>query len=135
MEALPATGKVKAIGVSNVCLTNTSFFSSSGDVTHTLQYSKNYLEALLAEATIVPAVNQIENHPSLPQDEIVALSKANGIHIMAYSPLGSTGSPLLKAEPVLKIAEKRGVSPGTVLLSWNGKPFSLLHTSCVSLCC
>lgn len=99
MEELPATGRAKAIGVSN--------------------YSKPYLEALLAEAKIVPAVNQIEQHPSLPQDEIVTLAKEKGIHIMGYSPLGSTGSPLLTAEPVVKIAEKRGVSPGTVLLSWN----------------
>lgn len=42
---------------------------------------------------------------------------------MAYSPLGSTGSPLMSAEPVVKIAEKKGVSPGTVLLSYHGMSF------------
>jgi len=99
MEKLVATGKTKAIGVSN--------------------YSKRYLEQLLPEATIVPAVNQIENHPALPQQEIVDLCKEKGIHIMAYSPLGSTGGPAMKAEPVLKIAEKHGVSPSTVLLSYH----------------
>ncbi|KAK7042411.1 reductase-like protein [Favolaschia claudopus] len=99
MEKLVATGKTKAIGVCN--------------------YSKRYLEQLLAEATIVPAVNQIENHPALPQQEIVDLCKEKGIHVMAYSPLGSTGGPLMKAEPVVKIAEKHGVSPSTVLLSYH----------------
>ncbi|KAF7343450.1 Reductase-like protein [Mycena venus] len=99
MEKLVATGKTRAIGVSN--------------------YSKRYLEQLLPEATIVPAVNQIENHPSLPQQEIVDLCKEKGIHIMAYSPLGSTGGPVMQAEPVVKIAEKHGVAPSTVLLSYH----------------
>lgn len=84
-----------------------------------MQYSKKYLEELLPHAKVIPAVNQIENHPSLPQQEIVDLCKAKGIHIMAYSPLGSTGSPLFTAEPVVKVAEKRGVSAGTVLLSYH----------------
>ncbi|KAJ9132350.1 Reductase-like protein [Pleurostoma richardsiae] len=99
MEKLPATGKTKAVGVSN--------------------YSKKYLEQLLPECTIVPAVNQIENHPDLPQQEIVDLCREKGIHIMAYSPLGSTGGPLMTAEPVLKIAEKHGVKASTVLLSYH----------------
>ncbi|KAK0612344.1 NADP-dependent oxidoreductase domain-containing protein [Bombardia bombarda] len=99
MEKLVATGKTKAIGVSN--------------------YSKRYLEQLLPHATIIPAVNQIENHPSLPQQEIVDLCNEKGIHIMAYSPFGSTGGPMFKAEPVLKIAEKHGVPPSAVLLSYH----------------
>ncbi|PLB48067.1 aldo/keto reductase family protein [Aspergillus steynii IBT 23096] len=99
MEKLLATGKVKAIGVSN--------------------YSKRYLEELLPHATVIPAVNQIENHPSLPQQEIVDLCKEKGIHITAYSPLGSTGSPLFSAEPIVEVAKKKGVTPATVLLSWH----------------
>ncbi|EEA20935.1 H/ACA snoRNP pseudouridylase subunit [Talaromyces marneffei ATCC 18224] len=99
MEKLPATGKTKAVGVSN--------------------YSVPYLEKLLAEATIVPATNQIENHPQLAQQEIVDFCKTKGIVIEAYSPLGSTGSPLFNAEPVVEIANKRNVSPATVLLSWH----------------
>jgi diketogulonate reductase-like aldo/keto reductase len=74
---------------------------------------------LLPQCKIVPAVNQIENHPSLPQQEIVDLCKEKGIHIMAYSPFGSTGGPLFKAEPVTKLAEQHGVSPSTVLLSYH----------------
>ncbi|KAK1758338.1 NADP-dependent oxidoreductase domain-containing protein [Echria macrotheca] len=99
MEKLLATGKTKAIGVCN--------------------YSKRYLEELLPHATVIPAVNQIENHPALSQQEIVDLCRDKGIHIMAYSPLGSTGGPLFSAEPVAKIAEKHGVKPAAVLLSYH----------------
>jgi diketogulonate reductase-like aldo/keto reductase len=78
MEKLLSTGKVKAIGMCN--------------------YSVRYLEELLPHATVMPAGNQIENHPSLPQQEIVDFCKEKGIHITAYNPLGSTGSPLMKDE-------------------------------------
>lgn len=99
MEKLIGSGKVKAIGVSNC--------------------SVKFLEELLPQATIIPAVNQIENHPSLPQQEIVDFCNAKGIHITAYSPLGSTGSPLFTAEPIVAVAKKRNVTPATVLLSWH----------------
>jgi len=101
MERLLATGKVKAIGVAN--------------------YSVRYLEELLPKATIVPAVNQIENHPSLPQQEIVDFCKSKGIHITAYSPLGSTGSPMMKEEPILRVAKIHNVSPATILLSYHSE--------------
>lgn len=107
MEKLPATGKVRAIGVSN--------------------YSVPYLEQLLPQASIVPAVNQIENHPALPQQDIVDYCRSKGILIEAYSPLGSTGSPLLTAAPIVEIAQKKAVSPATVLLSWHCTDTSLLH--------
>jgi glycerol 2-dehydrogenase (NADP+) len=109
MEKLLATGKVKAIGVAN--------------------YSVWFLEQLLPEATIVPAVNQIENHPSLPQQEIVDFCQAKGIHITAYSPLGSSGSPMFKAEPVVEVAKKRNVTPASILLSYHSK--FLCHWICL----
>ncbi|OJJ46650.1 hypothetical protein ASPZODRAFT_142454 [Penicilliopsis zonata CBS 506.65] len=99
MEKLMATGKTKAIGVSN--------------------YSKRYLEELLPQATIIPAVNQIENHPALPQQEIIDFCKQHGIIVTAYSPLGSTGGPLFSAAPIVEVAQRRGVSPAIVLLSWH----------------
>lgn len=99
MEKLAGSSKAKAIGVCN--------------------YSKKYLEELLPQATVVPAVNQIENHPALPQQEIVDLCKEKNIHIMAYSPLGSTGGPLMSAEPVTKIASKHGVKASNILLSYH----------------
>ncbi|KIX09431.1 uncharacterized protein Z518_00511 [Rhinocladiella mackenziei CBS 650.93] len=99
MQKLLPTGKVKAIGVSN--------------------YSKKYLEELLPQVAVVPAVNQIENHPLLPQPEIVDLCKEKGIHITAYSPLGSTGSPLMQDPHVVRLAEEKKTTPSSTLLSYH----------------
>ena len=101
MEKLPATGKAKAIGVCN--------------------YSVKFLEELLKEASTPPAVNQIENHPYLPQEEIVEFCQRNEIVVTAYSPFGSSGTPLFEEDAVKKIAEKHSVSPGAVLLSYGGE--------------
>ena len=83
---------------------------------------------------MVPAVNQIENHPSLPQQEIVDLCKEKGIHIMAYSPLGSTGSPLQTLDEVTKISQKHGVKPTTVLLSYHSKSLLSAHNLRSAVC-
>ena len=99
MEKLLETGKVRGIGVCN--------------------YSKPFLEKLLPQVKVVPAVNQIENHPLLPQEEIVDLCKANGIHVIAYSPLGSTGSPLMMDSRIVRLAREKGVTPSTILLSYH----------------
>lgn len=99
MEKLVKTNKVRAIGVSN--------------------YSKLYLEELLPQAEIIPAVNQIENHPTLPQQDVVDLCKEKGIHITAYSPLGSTGTPLMKEHIIVELAEKKKVTPASILLSYH----------------
>jgi glycerol 2-dehydrogenase (NADP+) len=101
MEKLLATGKVKAIGVSNC--------------------SVPFLEKLLEQSDVVPAVNQIENHPYLPQQEISDFCKKKGILIEAYSPLGSTGSPLFEEEGVTNVAKKHEVGAGTILISYQGK--------------
>ena len=104
MEKLLKGGKVKAIGVCN--------------------YSRTYLEELLPKVNIVPAVNQIENHPLLPQQEIVDLCNEKGILITAYSPLGSTGSPLMKDEHVVKLAKEKSTTPGSILLSYHSESIS-----------
>ncbi|KAI9002969.1 Aldo/keto reductase [Hyaloraphidium curvatum] len=110
MEKLLATGKVKAIGVSN--------------------FSTVSLDVLLKEATVVPAVNQVELHPYLPQEKLKAYCDAKGIHLSAYSPLGSTNSPL-QNDPVIKgVAEKLGRTVPQVLLSWGvQKGWSVLPKS------
>ncbi|KAF9788654.1 NADP-dependent oxidoreductase domain-containing protein [Thelephora terrestris] len=72
---------------------------------------------LLQHATVVPAINQIGLHPSCPQTDLVKFSQSVGIAVTAYSPLGSTRSPLAQNEVVKKIAENKGVTPYAVLLS------------------
>lgn len=89
--------KVKAIGISN--------------------FSVEFLERLLARARVVPAVNQIELHPSCPQHEEVEFCTKKGIVLTAYSPLGSDGSPLQKNPTVVKLSEKYGVQPANILIS------------------
>lgn len=103
MENLPKS-KVRAIGVCN--------------------YSVRYLEELLPQATVIPAVNQIENHPCLPQNEIVEFCKSRNILITAYSPLGTTGSPLASDPGVLAIAEKHRKPATAILLSYHSKSHS-----------
>ncbi|KAI9724213.1 MAG: hypothetical protein M1828_003958 [Chrysothrix sp. TS-e1954] len=99
LEKLPATGKVRAIGVCN--------------------FSRPYLQELMGVARTKPAVNQIENHPYLPQQEIVEYCKQEGVHVTAYSPFGSTGCPIFEEEAVKKVAERRGTTAGGVLLSYH----------------
>ncbi|OJJ49642.1 hypothetical protein ASPZODRAFT_149144 [Penicilliopsis zonata CBS 506.65] len=100
MQKLPATGKVRNIGVSNFGIKN--------------------LEKLLKDPSckIVPAVNQIELHPNNPSPKLVAYNTSKGIHSTGYSCLGSTHSPLYRDKTLLKLAEKKGKTPQQVLLVW-----------------
>jgi glycerol 2-dehydrogenase (NADP+) len=91
--------KVRAIGVSNV--------------------SAAYLEDLLKLPNVtVPAVNQVERHPSCLATEVLAGCEKAGIVVTAYSPLGSDESPLLKNDVVIRIAEKYDITPANVLVSF-----------------
>ncbi|MCJ1436315.1 hypothetical protein MMC27_005693 [Xylographa pallens] len=100
LQKLPATGKVRNIGVSNFGIKN--------------------LEKLLNDPSCktVPAVNQVELHPNCPSPKLVQYCKEKGIHCTGYSCLGSTNSPLYKDATLLKMAEKKGKTPQQVLLAW-----------------
>ncbi|KAJ5369886.1 uncharacterized protein N7496_005978 [Penicillium cataractarum] len=113
MEKLVKTGKVKSIGVSN--------------------FSKGEIETLIKESSTVPAVHQMEVHPYLQQKSFNAWLKAQGIHVVQFSPLGNmndfyrqTGwskqvSHMMRVidQPILKeIGEKYGKSPVQVVLAW-----------------
>ncbi|KAI9307695.1 NADP-dependent oxidoreductase domain-containing protein [Cunninghamella echinulata] len=98
MEKLIETGKVRSIGVSNFSIHN--------------------LERLLASAKVVPAVNQIEGHPYLPQFELLDYCASKNIHITQYSPLGSSNGEVLKDPTLVQIAEKYQVSVAQIIISW-----------------
>ena len=98
MEKLVGTGKVKAIGVCNCSTVN--------------------LEKLLQSAKIIPAVNQTELHPLLPQDKLNAFCKERGVHQTAFGPLGGSGSTMHTEPTLVEIGESRGKSPAQVMLSW-----------------
>ncbi|CAG8156087.1 unnamed protein product [Penicillium nalgiovense] len=101
MEKLLATGKVKAIGVSN--------------------FNIRRLDELLSKVDVVPAANQIEAHPYLQQPELVNFCNSKGIIVEAYSPLGNnqTGEPRTVDDPVVaEVAEEIKMDPGPLLASW-----------------
>ena len=107
MEEMVAKGLARTIGVSNM-------------TTKKLLAMKSY-------AKIWPAVNQVEMHPMLRQDELITTCTTLGTHITAYSPLGSpdsapfikhTGAELLTHPVVLKLASETGKSTGQVLIRW-----------------
>ncbi|KAK9483534.1 NADP-dependent oxidoreductase domain-containing protein [Lipomyces starkeyi] len=83
-------------------------------------FSTYHFDQLLRAPTtvIVPAVNQVEMHPYNPQEKLVAYCKEKGIHLTAYSPLGSTSAPLQEDAVIKKVAEKAGKSPAQALISW-----------------
>ncbi|XP_019187377.1 PREDICTED: aldo-keto reductase family 4 member C9-like isoform X2 [Ipomoea nil] len=103
MEALYDSGKARAIGVSN--------------------FSTKKLGDLLEVARVPPAVNQVECHPSWQQAKLREFCKSKGVHLSAYSPLGSPGTTWLKGNVlnlpvVLSVAEKSGKTPAQVCLRW-----------------
>ncbi|KAJ6582269.1 Aldo/keto reductase [Mycena capillaripes] len=96
MEKLLDSGRVRSIGVSN--------------------FSEKTLTILLENARIVPAVNQVEMHPLLPQHSLLAFCRARGIILTAYSPVGKNK---FSSDPdVVRIADAHGVTGPQVILSW-----------------
>jgi diketogulonate reductase-like aldo/keto reductase len=96
-EQLYADKRVRAIGVSN--------------------FHVPALQRLFEETDLRPAVNQIELHPALPQDELRAFNAENDIVTESWSPLAQGG---LLSEPTLKrLAEKHGKSPAQVVIRWH----------------
>jgi diketogulonate reductase-like aldo/keto reductase len=97
-EKIHADGRAKAIGVSN--------------------FLPEHLRRLLGETSVVPAVNQIELHPQLPQAESRAFHAAHGIATEAWSPLGQ-GKGLLEVPTILAVARKHGRTSAQVVLRWH----------------
>ncbi len=99
LEEIYKSGRARAIGVSN--------------------FVEHHLDKLLQDAKIVPAVNQVECHPHLSQQPLVAYCEKLGIAFEAWSPLGGTGGKLLDDPVLKKIAEKYGKSAAQVVLRWD----------------
>ncbi|RFA15423.1 oxidoreductase [Subtercola boreus] len=97
MEEILASGRVKAIGVSN--------------------FQQHHLQRLFDEADIVPAVNQIEVHPYLTQDALRAFDAEHGIATEAWSPIAQ--GKVLDDEAITAIADRLGKSAAQVTLRWH----------------
>ncbi|KAJ5794285.1 Short-chain dehydrogenase/reductase SDR [Penicillium paradoxum] len=107
MEQLLKDGKTKAIGVSN--------------------FDKSEMDRLIKNASIVPAVHQMECHPWLQQHDFTEWHRKNGIHVTQYSPFGNQnahygekgGLGKLIDEPVLaEIGEQYEKTAAQVALAW-----------------
>lgn len=96
MEKLYKDGRIRAIGVSN--------------------FQPHHLDDLLADAEVVPAVNQVEFHPLLTQSELLDYCAKKGIQVEAWSPLAR--GLLFDNEAVTSLGEKYGKSPAQILLRW-----------------
>jgi methylglyoxal/glyoxal reductase len=94
-------GKARAIGVSNYTI---------GDLQEIFQNSKD-------GGVGVPAVNQVEFHPFLYQNELLQFCKNNNIKLEAYSPL--TRAKRLNHPTVVAIAKKYSKTAAQVLIRWS----------------
>ena len=96
MEEIYATGKAKAIGVCN--------------------FSIRQLEDLMEHSNIVPAVNQVEMHPHLSQNEMLDFANANNIQLEAWRPIMM--GEVLSIPELSHIGETYGKSAVQVTLRW-----------------
>jgi len=97
LERLYHEGRVRAIGVSN--------------------FQPAHLEELLKNCDVVPAVNQIELHPWLQQEQLRELHAAHGIRTVAWSPLGR--GKVLSDPVVAELAQELGRTPAQIVLRWH----------------
>jgi 2,5-diketo-D-gluconate reductase A len=100
-EKLHADGLARAIGVSN--------------------FKPAHLDRLIAETSVVPAVNQIQISPAITRLEQRAYDDAHGIVTQSWSPLGGgSGVRSLLSEPVIvEVADRLGRTPAQVVLRWH----------------
>jgi diketogulonate reductase-like aldo/keto reductase len=81
-------------------------------------FTIQHLEELL-DASVPPAVNQVEWHPYYHQADLLKFCREHKIFLQAYSSLGSSNFASLRLDPtVQKIAGKLGKSAAQVLLRW-----------------
>ncbi|MFJ9037235.1 aldo/keto reductase [Streptomyces sp. NPDC102406] len=97
LEEIYRSGRVKAIGVSN--------------------FQPHHLRRLSQGSDVVPAVNQIEVHPYLTQDDVRAFGTERGIATEAWSPIAR--GKVLDDPAVERVARAAGRTPAQVVLRWH----------------
>ena len=102
MQGLVATGKVRAVGVSNFNIVQ--------------------LQEILSVGGKVPvSCNQVEAHPWFPNTELLEYMQKEGILKTVFCPFAGQkrGSSLLVEDSlVLRLAKKNGMGVGQLLQSW-----------------
>jgi 2,5-diketo-D-gluconate reductase A len=90
-------GRARSIGVSN--------------------FHDAHLRKIIDETGVIPAINQIELHPWLPQSELRDIDARLGIRTEAWSPLGS--GRLIDDPVIAEVSAKHGKSPAQVMVRWS----------------
>lgn len=99
MEKIYASGRAKAIGVSN--------------------FQPRHLEAIGKISDLCPAVNQIESNPYFRNQAVIDYCKDRGITVTVWSPLGGTGGNILEDATLRELSEKYGKAPAQVVIRWH----------------
>ncbi len=94
---LKEEGRAKSIGVSN--------------------FQPEHLQRIIDETGVVPAVNQVELHPSFQQRPLREFHAKHGIHTESWSPLGQ--GKQLDDPVVAEIAAKHGRTAAQVVIRWH----------------
>ncbi|HZZ95398.1 MAG TPA: aldo/keto reductase [Jatrophihabitantaceae bacterium] len=98
MIKLRDDGLIRSIGVSN--------------------FQPAHLDRLADETGVTPAVNQIELHPYLVQQELREYDAAHRIVTEAWSPI-ARGGDLLKNQTITSLGEKYGKTPAQIVIRWH----------------
>lgn len=97
LEEIYASGRAKSIGLSN--------------------FQPAHLRRIMQEGTVSPAVNQVEVHPYLTQDEVRAANTEHGVATEAWSPIAQG---LVLDDPVITgIAKAHGKTAAQIVLRWH----------------
>ena len=97
LEEFYREGRARSIGVSN--------------------FQPHHLRRLHEVTEITPAVNQIEVHPFLTQDDVRSFCAAHQIAVEGWSPIGQ--GAVLDDPAIGSIAERVGKTPAQVVLRWH----------------
>jgi 2,5-diketo-D-gluconate reductase A len=99
MQALRDDGRITTIGVCN--------------------FQVPHLQKLYDQTGEFPAINQIELHPYLVQQELRDFHAEHGIITEAWSPLASGGLGVMEDETITSIAQAHGMTPAQAILRWH----------------
>jgi 2,5-diketo-D-gluconate reductase A len=97
LEEFYRDGRARSIGVSN--------------------FQPHHLRRLHGETEVPPAVNQIEVHPYLTQDDVRQFCAGHQIAIEAWSPIAQ--GQVLDDPTIVEIAGRAGQTPAQVVLRWH----------------
>jgi diketogulonate reductase-like aldo/keto reductase len=98
MEELNASGRIKAIGVSNF-------------------YPDRVMD-LIVNNRVLPAVNQIETHPFYQRHDDAAFLNENGVQIESWAPFAEGHNNLFGNDILAAIGKKHRKSVAQVTLRW-----------------